>query len=157
MLKKSVLFFATGLGLGYSPFASGTVGTLLALPLVWFFWELKGMGWIGQIAVASVLAILAVPVCELAERHFDTKDDGKIVADEFLTFPICMIALPWNPWVVVMAFLTCRFFDIVKPPPANQLQKLKGGLGIVIDDVIAALYSLGVNHAVVWLTYRLLA
>jgi phosphatidylglycerophosphatase A len=56
--------------------------------------------------------------------------------------------LPWSPWVLLIAFLSCRFFDIVKPPPANQLQRLRGGFGIVIDDVVASLYSLAFNHAV---------
>ncbi len=73
-----------------------------------------------------------------------------MVADEYLTFPICMIGLPFNPWVLLVAFISCRFFDIVKLPPANQLQRVKGGLGIVIDDVFASLYSLAVNHIVVW-------
>ena len=82
--------------------------------------------------------------------------DQRIVADEFLTFPICMIGLPvtlehW--WLVAMAFLTFRICDILKPPPAHQLQRLHGGLGVVADDFFAALYSLGINHGL-YLTIR---
>jgi phosphatidylglycerophosphatase A len=150
-MKKLALLLATGFGLGLSPIASGTVGTLLALPIVWFFCQLLevsgGIFW--QCGIALVLSLIAIPICSVAEKHYGTKDDGRIVADEYLTFPICMIGLPWNPWVLLIAFLSCRFFDIVKPPPANQLQSIHGGFGIVIDDVVASLYSLAFNVVVV--------
>lgn len=154
--KQAVWFFATGFGLGHFPVASGTVGTLPALPLVWWFWTRPAfstypVGILWQILLSVGLCMLAVPVCGLAEKDFGTKDDGRIVADEYLTFPLCMIGLPWTPWVALTAFLSCRFFDILKPPPADRLQRLKGGTGIVIDDVVAALYALGVNHLVYWL------
>ena len=142
------MLLANGFGLGLSPIASGTVGTLLALPIVWFFCQLLtvsgGIFW--QCIVALVLSLVAIPICGAAEKHYGTKDDGRIVADEYLTFPICMIGLPWNPWVLLVAFLSCRFFDIVKPPPANQLQRIRGGVGIVVDDVMASLYSLAFNY-----------
>jgi phosphatidylglycerophosphatase A len=150
-MKKFALLLANGFGLGLSPVASGTVGTLLALPIVWFFCQLLEVSgaifW--QFGVALVLSLIAIPICGVAEKHYGTKDDGRIVADEYLTFPICMIGLPWNPWVLLIAFLSCRFFDIVKPAPANQLQRIHGGFGIVIDDVVASLYSLAFNVVVV--------
>jgi phosphatidylglycerophosphatase A len=104
--------------------------------------------------------MVAVPICDAAEKHFGKKDPHCIVADEYLTFPISMIGLPvaWNTWwILPIAFVSNRFFDIVKLPPANQLQRLHGGLGIVIDDVFAALYSLAANHAVYYLITRWLA
>jgi phosphatidylglycerophosphatase A len=150
-MKKFAMLLANGFGLGLSPVASGTVGTLLALPIVWFFCKLLevsgGIFW--QCGIALVLSLIAIPICSVAEKHYGTKDDGRIVADEYLTFPICMIGLPWNPWVLLIAFLSCRFFDIVKPAPANQLQRIHGGFGIVIDDVVASLYSLAFNVVVV--------
>jgi phosphatidylglycerophosphatase A len=150
-MKKLAILLANGFGLGLSPVASGTVGTLLALPIVWFFCQLQevsgGIFW--QCGIALVLSLIAIPICSVAEKHYGTKDDGRIVADEYLTFPICMIGLPWNPWVLLIAFLSCRFFDIVKPAPANQLQRIHGGFGIVIDDVVASLYSLAFNVVVV--------
>ncbi|HAS83648.1 MAG TPA: phosphatidylglycerophosphatase A [Verrucomicrobia bacterium] len=154
IINRVAVMLATGLGLGLIPFASGTFGTLLALPIVWFFWDNLGCYWGWQAALAAGLSVVAIPICGAAERHYGTKDDGRIVADEYLTFPLCMIGLPWNPWVVLMAFLTCRCFDIFKPAPANQLQAVKGGLGIVIDDVVASVYSLAVNHAIYWLILR---
>ncbi len=149
-IRKATLLVASGLGLGLSPFASGTAGTVLGVVLV------VGLApdavWV-QVCLAALLALLAVPVCDIAEKHFGNKDDGRIVADEYLTFPICVVALPWQmaPWLLVLAFLTHRFFDIVKPFPAGRLQRLAGGKGIVIDDVVSSLYALAVNHAVYWL------
>ena len=151
VLKQINLWLATGFGFGYSPIASGTVGCLWGLPMVWCVWTYGGVGVGGQIVFAVIMALIAIPICHGAEAHFGKKDDGRIVADEYMTFPICMIGLPTVPWVMVMCFLTNRFFDILKPPPARQLQVLKGGLGIVIDDVLAMFYSLAVNHGLYWL------
>lgn len=147
--RRVAVLIATGGGLGYSPVASGTAGTLPGLLLVAILWPL---GLTTQVVSAVLLALLAVPLCDIAEAHFKKKDDGHIVADEFMTFPICMIGLPLTPWVLAMAFVSNRVFDILKPPPARGLQALKGGLGIVIDDVFATLYSLAANH----LAYRII-
>lgn len=150
---------ATGFGLGYSPIASGTVGTVWGVLIVILLFP--SIGVTSQILVAAVLSILSIPICDAAESVFKTKDDGRIVADEYLTFPICLIGLVgpdvgirW--WVVLVAFLTCRFFDIVKPFPAKQIQVLKGGLGITIDDIVASLYSLGANYLIVYLVNKFL-
>jgi len=140
---------ATGFGLGYSPVASGTVGTLLGIGLVGLMQWIPGL--ILQCVFALALTLLAIPFCHDAEAVFARKDDGRIVADEYLTFPICMLGLPFSPAIVVVAFLTNRFFDILKPPPARALQRIEGGLGIVVDDVVAAIYSLAANHLVYWL------
>ncbi len=147
LIKGVVLALATGFGTGFSPFASGTVGSLLAIPLVWGVWQILA-GWPWQLFFACILAITAIPICGVAEKHFQTKDDGRIVADEYLIFPLCMVGLPAEPIMLVVAFITARVFDIWKPQPANRLQSVKGGTGIVLDDVIAAMYSLAANHLV---------
>lgn len=145
-----VILAATGWGLGLSPFASGTIGALPGVGIVWLAACAGVVGLKDQVVFAAALMLLAVPICHLAEHHFGRKDDGRIVADEYLTFPIGLIGLPLIPWVVVMAFVTNRVFDILKPPPANRFQRLPGGLGIVLDDAVSAFYSLLVNHFVVW-------
>jgi phosphatidylglycerophosphatase A len=155
--RRAAVWLATGFGLGYSPFASGTVGTLPGVAIVLLVWS-----WTDSILLQSLLALAltaaAVPLCSTAEAVFGTKDDGRIVADEYLTFPICMIGLPlarsaW--WLLPMAFVTCRVFDILKPPPAYQVQRLPRGWGIVVDDVFASLYSLAANHLLFrWLAER---
>ena len=147
--KMPFMILAIGFGTGLLP-ASGTAATLLGAPIV------LAMPWLGlnsiwsQVIACLALTLLAIPLCDLAESHYRRKDDGRIVADEYLTFPIVMLGLPHAPIVFVVAFLTNRFFDIVKPPPANQLQAIKGGLGIVIDDFIACLFSLLTNHAILY-------
>jgi phosphatidylglycerophosphatase A len=146
--RKIVLLFATGFGLGFCPVASGTAG---ALPGIMILLALQPL-WQGPVLwpalAAAALSLAAIPICDLAERHFGRKDDRRIVADEYLTFPICMLGLPLTPWLLAAAFFTSRLCDVLKPPPARRLQALPGGLGIVADDVIANLYSLALNHLV---------
>ncbi len=153
--KKAAIMLATGFGLGLAPVASGTAGTLPGILLLLFLAPLWNGPVIWQAIAAVVLALLAIPVCEIAERHFGKTDDGRIVADEYLTFPVCMIGLPLVPWVLAVAFLTCRVFDVLKPFPARQLQDLPGGLGIVVDDFVSNLYSLALNHLIFQILLRL--
>jgi phosphatidylglycerophosphatase A len=150
---RIAVLIATGFGLGRSPVASGTVGTLLGVGVVAATARLS-IAWQAGLAVA--LAALAVPVCDVAERHFGAKDDGRIVADEYLTFALCMLGVPWvaHPWLLGVGFVVNRALDIVKPAPARQAQSLKGGAGIVLDDVISSLYALAVNHGIAWWALR---
>ncbi|MCA1809227.1 MAG: phosphatidylglycerophosphatase A [Kiritimatiellia bacterium] len=146
--RRVLLFLATGGWMGYAPVASGTFGTLPGLLLMWALaplWRSAGL-WPWQLLIAVLLAILAVPVCGFAERYFGRKDDGRIVADEYLTFPIGLLGLPLTPLTLAVAFVTNRAMDILKPPPARRLQDLGGGTGIVIDDFISTFYSLAINH-----------
>ncbi|MBU4286142.1 MAG: phosphatidylglycerophosphatase A [Verrucomicrobia bacterium] len=159
-----MILLATGFGLGLSPVASGTAGTLLGFPIMlglaplWAhpaFRAHSGNGELmAQMIAALGLLLLAIPICDVAEKHFGRKDDGRIVADEFMTFPIGLLGLPLSPWVLALAFFTNRVFDVLKPFPAKGLQRLPGGLGIVVDDGVAALYSLLVNHAIYYLVLR---
>lgn len=153
--RKPIILAATGFGLGLSPVASGTAGTLLGVPLLFALappWAYLGSGApLAQGIAALGLFLLAVPICDVAEKHFGRKDDGRIVADEFMTFPIGLVGLPLSPWMLALAFFTNRFFDVLKPFPAYRLQRLPGGLGIVADDGVAALYSLLVNHGIYYL------
>jgi phosphatidylglycerophosphatase A len=144
----AVLPAATGFGLGLSPYAPGTTGALLAIPLMFCLQRVWGWGIIMQIFCCIVLTAGAVYICEAAERKFQHKDDRRIVADEYLTFPIGMIGLPVSVPVFILAFVTNRLCDVLKPPPAYYVQKLRGGLGVTADDVISALYSLAINHIV---------
>ena len=154
MLRFLSLALATGFGLGFSPFASGTVGTLLGVLIVAAMGFLN-VGIVLHIVIAVLLPIIAIPICGDAEKFFGKKDDGRIVADEYMTFPLCVIGMPYftQPWLLIWAFLFHRFFDIWKPPPARQLQKLTGGLGVVIDDVASSIYALIATQAI-WQGYK---
>lgn len=146
IIRKIGLWLATGFGLGYSPVASGTVGSIPGVILVALAYPQLGLT--SQIVLSILTTLFAIPCCELAERHFGKKDDGRIVADEYMTFPICMIGLPVTPWMLAIAFVTNRICDIIKPPPARGLQRIHGGFGIVIDDFFASSYSLLANHLI---------
>ena len=136
---------ATGFGFGFSRFMPGTVGALWGIPLAWGVIQLQSLA--HQIVACIALTLLAVPICAAAEKQLGKgKDPGCIVADEYLTLPIVYLGLPFPPWVVLSGFMLHRIFDITKPPPIRQLQSLKGGVGIVIDDFFAAFMALAINQ-----------
>ncbi len=151
--EKLCLFIATGFGIGLIvPFAPGTFGSAAGVALAYATTALPV--WL-QIPVCTALAITAIPFCEVAERLLGIHDDGRITADEWMLYPIAFVgiplaSLPW--WSMILFFVVVRFVDIVKPWPANRLQAIPGGRGIVIDDFVANLYSLGLN----WILYSLL-
>lgn len=154
-MRKFCLFVATGFGLGLvAPVAPGTVGSLPGVALAYATTLLPA--WL-QIVAALGFALLAIPFCEVAERILRVKDDGRIVADEWMLYPIALVGipvweLPW--WSMAVFFVVIRLFDIAKLPPARGLQAISGGRGIVIDDFIANLYSLAANWAIYWFFFR---
>lgn len=147
MKNKWIQYVSSGFGLGLSRFMPGTFGTLLGLPLALAVTQLPSLTL--QIAGCIALTLLAVPVCAAAEKQLGRgKDPGCIVADEYCTLPIVYLGLPLTAWVLLSGFIFHRIFDITKPPPIRQLQRLKGGIGIVIDDFAAALFALAINHLI---------
>lgn len=147
--EKLNLFVASGFGLGLiAPFAPGTFGSLPGVVLA--YWMAGLPAW-AQIPACLILTLAAIPICDRAEKTLGIKDDGRITADEWMLYPIAFIGLPlarlpW--WTMVIFFCVVRMIDIIKPPPARQLQVIPGGRGIVIDDFFANLYSLGINWAI---------
>lgn len=147
--EKLVLFVATGCGIGlFAPFAPGTFGSIPGVVLAYCI-SPAALAW--QAALSAVLLLAAVPVCSLAEKSLGVKDDGRIAADEWMLFPIAVLGLPLQElplWVLGVFFAVTRAIDILKPPPARQLQVFHGGFGIVIDDFAANLYSLAINWTI---------
>lgn len=150
MLEKFTLFLATGCGISlFVPFAPGTFGSIPGVALAYAMAFLPPWA---QIPLCFALTLAAIPVCGVAERLLGIRDDGRISADEWMLFPIAVVAipvhtLPW--WATVMFFAVVRIVDIIKPSPAKSMQSLPGGRGIVADDFIANLYSLAIN----WVLY----
>ncbi|MDP3535541.1 phosphatidylglycerophosphatase A [Halomonas sp. M1] len=138
MLETLNLWLATGFGLGLAPIAPGTFGSLLGIPLAWW---LLGRPLGQQGAMMAVLVALAVPVCHYAALQLGEGDPGSIVADEYVAFPLAVIGLKAarHPLVMALAFAIFRFFDALKPPPIHLAEYVQGGVGIVLDDVVAAL------------------
>lgn len=140
MLETLNYWIAIGFGLGLMPVAPGTFGTLLGVPLAWWLVR-RPLGQQG--AIIAVLVALAVPVCHFAAQQLGGGDPGSIVADEYVAFPLAVIGLQAarHPLVMAMAFGVYRFFDALKPPPIHYAEYVEGGLGIVLDDVVAALVT----------------
>jgi phosphatidylglycerophosphatase A len=140
------IWIATGLGAGYSPFAPGTAGSVLALLLVVAFRQtsLSPRWWTVSLA-ALALALFAVGVWSAgrAEKVFRRVDPGQVVIDEVVGQMITFVATPRVGWVgFLIGFVLFRVFDIVKPFPARRAEHLPGGWGIMLDDVVAGFYSL---------------
>ncbi|SDK64862.1 phosphatidylglycerophosphatase A family protein [Billgrantia gudaonensis] len=136
-MDEPLLWLATGFGTGLSPWASGTIGSLLGLPLAWW---LLGRSRRRQQAMIALLLAAAVPLCHQASIQLGGKDDGRIVLDEIVAFPLATLgqAAARQPLVLGGAFVVYRVFDGAKPPPVAQVEGVPGGLGIVLDDGVAA-------------------
>ena len=141
---KVILFAAEGFGLGRIRFAPGTWGSLWGIPLGWGLGYFDTVWWVRLIVAAAMFAV-GVPLCNVAARLRNTKDPGSVVWDEIAAFPLVYALVPLNgprPWIVLIAgFILFRVFDIWKPPPVRQCDRLTGGFGIMIDDTVAACYA----------------
>ena len=143
-----VHFLAFGLGTGASPYAPGTVGTLLGIPLVYLLsqWSL----WV-YLLVTVVLTVIGIWVCDKTSKDIGVHDHGGIVIDEVAGYLVTMIAVPVNVWTLIAAFFIFRFFDIIKPWPIGWLDKqVQGGVGIMVDDLLAGVYGLAVIWIGIW-------
>ncbi len=131
---------AFGFGSGLSPFAPGTMGTLVAIP---FIFVLKSLGTVGFWLVLCLLFFLGVWLCGHVSRKLGVHDHGGIVWDELVGYWLSAAFIPLQWQWLLAAFILFRFFDIVKPWPIRQLdKKVSGGFGIMIDDVVAALFTI---------------
>ena len=147
--RNPIHFLAFGLGSGAAPKAPGTFGTLAAIPLWLLFADLPILSYIAVIVVTSLVGIW---LCGQTSKDLGVHDHGGIVWDEFVGLWITYIALP-EGWVwVLFGFLLFRLFDIWKPWPIGWAdRKVNGGLGIMLDDILAGFMALGVLQAVNYL------
>jgi phosphatidylglycerophosphatase A len=143
-MRRFVILFATWWGTGYSPVASGTVGTLAAIPLYLLFARLPILYYL---LLLIPLTVFSCWVSGRAETIFNEKDSGKIVIDEVIGYLITMAGVPFSWGSVILGFFLFRFFDVVKVPPANIIdRRMKNGCGVVLDDVVAGLYACVLLH-----------
>jgi phosphatidylglycerophosphatase A len=141
------LAIATVLGVGYAPIAPGTFGSAAGL-VVW--WLLPASPLVHAVAIVAIF-IVGSWSGNVAERHFGRSDPGQVVIDEVMGM---LITLWLNPvgWKGALAgFLLFRVFDVIKPYPANRLEQLHGGVGVMADDAMAAVYAnLVLRAALYW-------
>jgi phosphatidylglycerophosphatase A len=156
-MEAVTLWLAQGFGIGRLPVAPGTFGSLLGILWMLILVSTHNLWMFISGIVAGVLG--AVPICGKAEEILQQRDPGSIVLDEICAVPLCFV--PWvaSEWlrngvwpapetffgektwyITVIIFVLFRVFDIVKPWPVRQSQRLPGGWGVVLDDVLAALY-----------------
>jgi len=128
---------ATVFGLGYIPFAPGTFGSAAGLALWWF---LPSSVWVQAAAIVGLLA-LGSWSSGVAEEHFSRTDPGQIVVDEVAGMWLTLFLNPVGWFGTVAAFLLFRIADIIKPFPADRLERLHGGFGVMADDAMAAVYA----------------
>ncbi|RHW76012.1 phosphatidylglycerophosphatase A [Colwellia sp. RSH04] len=145
-LASPIQFLALGFGSGLAPKAPGTFGTLAAIPLYLVLMNLTTLYY----AVATVLICIAgVYICGKAAAEVGVHDHPAIVWDEIAGFLITMFMVPFSIQSLVVGFLLFRFFDILKPWPISIAdKKLKGGFGIMFDDILAGFFALIIMHFV---------
>ncbi len=159
-----VLLTSGGLGCGWPPGSLGSLPPpLAALGLVWL-----GAGvWAVNAALAGLALVFGVACVTggaWAEENYGGKDPRQVVADETAGQSIALLFLPWREaadadrwtWNLLLAgtaFGAFRLFDVAKPPPIHQVQRVSGGWGILLDDLIAGLFALGTTHLLAWLLW----
>lgn len=150
ILRQPVHLVAFGFGTGLSPYAPGTFGTLVGIPVVLL---VAPWGIAAHASVALIAFVAGVYVCGASARRLGVHDHGGIVWDEVTGYVITMLAAPPEPVWLLTGFALFRFFDIVKPWPIREADhSLRGGLGIMLDDVLAAIYA----GAILYLLHLLL-
>ena len=145
-MRRFVILAATWFGTGFSPFASGTVGTLGAIPL---YLALARMPLTLYLLTTVAFTLFACWCAGFGEEIWGEHDSGKIVIDEVAGYLVTMIAVPPTFQGVLVGFLAFRFFDILKPQPARWFDRsLKNGYGVVLDDIAAGVYACAATHLV---------
>jgi phosphatidylglycerophosphatase A len=127
----------TGFYTGYSVFASGTCGSAVALVIYVILPPLSPSAWV---ALLLILFLIAVYLSQKGEREWG-HDPSQVVIDEVVGFFVTTAFLPQSLLLGIVAFFLFRVLDIAKPPPARQAEHLPGGWGVVVDDVVAAIYA----------------
>ncbi|PLX50350.1 MAG: phosphatidylglycerophosphatase A [Desulfobulbaceae bacterium] len=146
-----IMLIATGFYSGYLPKAPGTWGSLVGVLLVFLLHALSLQIYL---SVVAGLFIVGSFVAGEAEKILDNRDPGVVVIDEIVGMLITMIAVPVTPLTMALGFILFRVFDIAKPFPVNFFdQHFHGGLGIMLDDVVAGIYSLIIMQLIFLLAF----
>jgi phosphatidylglycerophosphatase A len=149
VLTDPVNFAAFGFGTGLAPFAPGTFGSIPGLIL---FWLTLDFGIYVQLGVAAAIAVAGVWICGESARRIGVHDHGGIVWDEIVGMYVTLFLAPVSVVGFVLAFVLFRIMDIVKPWPIRDLDhRIHGGLGIMLDDLVAALYAAVLLALYAWL------
>lgn len=149
MNPRMSLAVATAFGVGYVPFAPGTFGSLAGLVA---FAAVRAAG-MPAVEIAAIVLVYLVGAwsATAAEAHFGHIDPGPVVIDEVLGMLVTLALVPVSVTGAIVGFVLFRVFDVVKPPPCNQLEALPGGWGVMSDDFMAAVYAHVCVRVLAWL------
>lgn len=151
MRKAVVNFLATGTYTGLSPVMPGTFGTLWGVAIAWL---ISGLGLAFQGAVIVAVCALSVWIASEWVRLNGGQDPPSVVCDEVSGYLVGFFLLPATAFNLILVFILFRFFDILKPCPVGLLdRKVKGGPGIVLDDLAAGVYANISAHIIIWLLW----
>ena len=140
-MKNFTKYFATLFGIGFIPLAPGTFGSLFSI-LIWYvFIDLFSIFYF--IALFLFVLFVSFYLTDIYLDNYNKKDPSEVIVDEFLgqSIPLLFI-VNFNIYEVLIAFVTFRFFDIYKIYPINKMEDLKGSYGVILDDIVAGIYSL---------------
>ncbi|MCC6208082.1 MAG: phosphatidylglycerophosphatase A [Gammaproteobacteria bacterium] len=140
---------ALGFGLGAAPVAPGTFGTLLGIPL---YLLLVGLPLTVYLAVVALLFLVGIAACRVTARALGVHDHPAIVFDEVVGYLVTMTLAPSGMWAIATGFALFRLFDIWKPWPIRWIdRRVHGGLGIMLDDLLAGVFALLVLQLIAWM------
>jgi len=149
MRDRLIKFLATGFGVGLFPIAPGTMGSVVGVALWWGLNHIHNP-WLRALLLV-VAIVFAVWCAGAAAEIMRRPDPPSVVIDEIVAMPLVLIGLGAHWWHIVVGFAMFRLFDIWKPTPCREAQNFTGGIGIVLDDLLAAIYACAATHGVVWL------
>ena len=141
------LAVATVFGVGYVPFAPGTFGSAAGLAL----WALLPVSALAQACAIGAVFAIGAWSGSVAERHYERVDPSYVVIDEVLGMLITLFMIPVGWRGAVLGFLVFRVADVIKPYPADRLERVPGGVGVMADDAMAAIYANLILRACIWL------
>ncbi len=142
IMTDPVLFLAFGFGSGLAKKAPGTCGTVAAIPVYYLLVQANSL-WIYSL-LTIIATVVGVWICDVAAKKLDEHDYGGIVWDEVAGYLITMWFVPFSWQAMLLGFVLFRIFDILKPWPIKWIdQQVHGGLGIMLDDVLAAIFAGG--------------
>ncbi len=149
VLTNPIHFLAFGFGSGLSPKAPGTIGTMVAIPIYILFSYLT---LVSYVILLIILIILSFYVAGKSAQLLGVHDHGGIVIDEICGYLVTMMLAPVTWQAIIAGFILFRIFDIFKPWPIKFLdQRIAGGIGIVVDDLMAGIYALLSLQLILWL------
>jgi phosphatidylglycerophosphatase A len=150
LLSHPAHFFSLGFGTGLAPKAPGTFGTIVAFPL---YFLIQTQAFHTQLIIISSLFLIGIWCCDLTGKAIGVSDHGGIVWDEIVAMMLVLTFTPASYFYYLIAFLLFRLFDIWKPYPIRQFDaQLKGGFGVMFDDLLAAIYTIISLKLILWIT-----